>query len=81
MRAALAALLIATTAVADSPAIEQTGGCWLPAEKCISTAQELARLRAENEELRKSPAPSPVALILVALAAVGLGYAVGRASR
>lgn len=81
MRAALAALLIASTAVADSPAVEHAGGCWLPAERCISTAQELARLRAENEELRK-PSPAPVAVIVtLVVLALGAGYAAGRAGR
>lgn len=53
----------------------------MPPAKCISTAQELARLRAENEELRK-PSPAPVAIIatLVVLA-LGAGYAAGRAAR
>lgn len=84
MRAALLSLLIATTAVADSPAvITQDGqGCYLPAERCLSTAKELARLRAENEELRKpSPAPGIAVIVTLVVLALGAGYAAGRAGR
>jgi hypothetical protein len=82
VRAALAALLIASVAIADSPAVAVDGGCFLPAEKCISTAQELARLRAENESLRKSAQPSmstAVVAVLVAIAGA-LGAGAGRAT-
>ncbi|NVJ08305.1 hypothetical protein HUW63_24075 [Myxococcus sp. AM001] len=33
--------------------VEVEGGCWLSETRCIQTAPETARLRAENESLRQ----------------------------
>lgn len=83
MRAALAALLIASTAAADSPApaiLTPDGGCHLSAERCVLVGQELARLRAENAEFKK-PGPSPVVVVLVAIVAGALGFAAAKAGK
>ncbi|WP_237077390.1 hypothetical protein [Myxococcus xanthus] len=34
-------------------AVEVEGGCWMSESRCIRTASEIARLRAENESLRQ----------------------------
>ena len=41
----------------DAGIFSVTGGCWLSTGKCIDTAKELKRLRAENESLRSQPQP------------------------
>lgn len=41
----------------DAGIFSVNGGCWLSTGKCIDTAKELKRLRAENESLRSQPQP------------------------
>lgn len=55
-------------------------GCYLEEGRCLGVAQELARLRAENAELKRAPVETPlglvVALALGLVAGLGLGVAV-----
>lgn len=52
-------------------------GAWLPEPRLVAVAQELVRLRAENEALKAGPVATP-AWVLIAIA-VGLaaGFAGG----
>lgn len=79
MRAALLSLLLATSALGQT--VERDGGCWMPKADCLSTAQELARLRAENAELRAAPPISPGLVAVLLALAVGAGVAIGRSTR
>ncbi|MFP2964402.1 hypothetical protein ACLEPN_43550 [Myxococcus sp. 1LA] len=62
-----------------SAAVEVDGGCWLSESRCIRTASEIARLRAENESLRQQAGDVPFTVAVVALlAGLGAGFAVAR---
>lgn len=51
--------------------LEVVGGCWLSSERCISSAREIARCRAEESAATRIPS-SPVSTVLVVTGAVGL---------
>ena len=55
-----------------SAAVEVEGGCWLSESRCIRTAAEIERLRAENESLRQQAGDVSLTVAVVALL-VGLG--------
>lgn len=51
-------------------------GCWLPSARCLHTGKEIARLKAENADLRRAPSLlSREAWVVVGAAA--LLFAVG----
>ena len=63
----------------DSAAVEVEGGCWLSESRCIRTASEIERLRAENESLRQQAGGVSFTVAAVALlAGLGAGLAVAR---
>lgn len=53
-------------------AVEVEGGCWLSESRCVRTAAEIERLRAENESLRQQAGDVSFMVAVVALL-VGLG--------
>ncbi|QDE72037.1 hypothetical protein BHS09_36460 [Myxococcus xanthus] len=53
-------------------AVEVEGSCWLSESRCIRTAAEIERLRAENESLRQQAGDVSLTVAVVALL-VGLG--------
>ncbi|CAM4398266.1 hypothetical protein MYXA107069_09445 [Myxococcus xanthus] len=60
-------------------AVEVEGGCWLSERRCIRTASEIERLRAENESLRQQVGDVSFSVAVVALlAGLGAGFAVAR---
>ncbi|ABF86663.1 hypothetical protein MXAN_2175 [Myxococcus xanthus DK 1622] len=62
-----------------SAAVEVEGGCWLSESRCIRTASEIARLRAENESLRQQAGDVSFTVAIVALlAGLGAGFAVAK---
>ncbi|QSQ17170.1 hypothetical protein [Myxococcus landrumensis] len=63
-------------------AVEVEGGCWLSERRCIRTAAELQRLRAENESLRRQAGDVPFVVVAVALVlGLGAGFTVARLAR
>lgn len=60
----------------DGALLEVQGGAYLPTETLLATASELAKLRAENEALKSTPALGPWQLVAAALAGVVVGGAV-----
>lgn len=61
----------------SSAAVEVAGGCWLSERRCVLTAQEIERLRAENESLRRQAGDKPFKAVVVALLlGLGAGFAV-----
>lgn len=63
-------------------AVEVTGGCWLSEKRCVLTAAEIERLRAENESLRREAGDTSFAAVVVALAVgIGAGFAVAKIAK
>lgn len=52
--------------------VEVAGGCWLSEKRCVLTAAEIERLRAENASLRRQAGDVSFTAAVVALV-VGLG--------
>lgn len=58
------------------------GGCWLPEGRCLHTGKEIARLKAENADLRRAPSllsreawiAVGVAALLFAVGGLALGF-------
>jgi hypothetical protein len=66
----------------EPAAVEINGGCWLSEKRCVRTAAEIERLRAENESLRKQAGDSKLVVVLVAFAlGMGAGFAVAKAAK
>ncbi|MCY0997946.1 hypothetical protein OWM54_12480 [Myxococcus sp. MISCRS1] len=60
-------------------AVEVEGGCWLSESRCVRTAAELERLRAENESLRQQAGDVSFTVAAVALVlGLGVGFAVAK---
>jgi len=63
-------------------AVEVKGGCWLSEARCIRTAGELERLRAENASLRDHAGDVSFTVAVVALVlGLGAGFAVAKLAR
>ncbi len=97
MRAALLVLLLAlpvgaqektvlevregTITTMGGETVPVTGGAYLDGPALLSTAKELAALKAENVALREAPGSPPAVLLVTAvvclLAGAALGVAVG----
>ena len=62
----------------DGRTYELDGGAWLSDEVLLARAKDLERLSAENARLREQPPPAPpLAVTLLVVAAVGIGFALG----
>ncbi|RJS14606.1 hypothetical protein DRW03_34575 [Corallococcus sp. H22C18031201] len=62
--------------------VEVEGGCWLSERRCIRTAAELERLRAENEALRRQAGDVSLSVAVVALiVGLGAGFVVARVAK
>nr|WP_217442851.1 hypothetical protein [Myxococcus sp. CA033] len=60
-------------------AVEVHGGCWLSESRCVRTAAEIERLRAENEALRQQAGDMSFTVAVVALVlGLGAGFAVAK---
>ncbi|NTX16163.1 hypothetical protein HUA76_35875 [Myxococcus sp. CA056] len=60
-------------------AVEVQGGCWLSESRCVRTAAEIERLRAENESLREHAGDASFTSAIVALVlGIGAGFAVAK---
>ncbi|WP_141323615.1 hypothetical protein [Myxococcus sp. AB025B] len=60
-------------------AVEVEGGCWLSESRCVRTAAEIERLRAENESLRAQAGDVSFTVAAVALVlGLGVGVAVAK---
>ncbi|TQF09183.1 hypothetical protein FJV41_45950 [Myxococcus llanfairpwllgwyngyllgogerychwyrndrobwllllantysiliogogogochensis] len=60
-------------------AVEVEGGCWLSERRCIRTAAEIERLRAENESLRQQAGDVSFAAVAVTLVlGLGVGFTVAK---
>ncbi|QSQ10749.1 hypothetical protein [Myxococcus landrumensis] len=63
-------------------AVEVQGGCWLSERRCVRTAAEIARLRAENETLRQQAGDMSFAAVAVAVVlGVAAGFAVAKLAK
>ncbi|WP_232293299.1 hypothetical protein [Stigmatella aurantiaca] len=66
----------------ESAAVEVNGGCWLSEKRCVRTAAEIERLRAENESLREQAGDSKISVVLIAFVlGMGAGFAVAKAAK
>lgn len=91
MRAALLALLLASTAGAqsievvdtgtiltpDKRTLEVKGGAYFDHEANLANGQKLAALRAENEALKATPEAPPASLVATAVVCLLAGFAGG----
>jgi len=63
-------------------AVEVEGGCWLSESRCVRTAAEIERLRAENESLRQQAGDVSFTVAVVALlVGFGAGFAVAELAK
>ena len=62
--------------------VEVAGGCWLSETRCVLTAAEIERLRAENASLRRQAGDVSFSAAVVALVVgLGAGFAVAKLAK
>jgi hypothetical protein len=70
------------TPTGERAAVDVEGGCWLSETRCVRTAAEIERLRAENKALRRQAGDVSFTAAVVALVVgLGAGFAVAKLAK
>ena len=64
---------LADITATDGTKARVDGGCWLSTPRCVTTAQRLAALQAENASLKAGPPVTPAAVAAALLVGIVLG--------